>query len=115
MRRISGLLSGIPATQSVAPAMTVPAVPAAKFDRVLSFNIVAIALEIRVRNDQPDSSCSRCIWAVSVWAKRACRCFRHWVRCWRSTNHGLKAFILAREILESDDKQLPHPGKEKSC
>jgi hypothetical protein len=59
MRRISGLLSGIPVTLSVAPAVTVPAVPAAEFDRVLSFNIVAIALEFLVRNDQPASSRSR--------------------------------------------------------
>ena len=37
MRRISGLLSGIPMTLSVAPAMTVPAVPAAQVRQSLIF------------------------------------------------------------------------------
>lgn len=34
----------------------------------------------------PDSSrsCSQCIRAFSARAKRACCCFRYWVRCWPS-------------------------------
>jgi len=99
--------------------MTVPAVPAAKFDRVLSFNIVAIALEFPVRNDPPHSSrsCSQCIRVGSAQAKRArCR-FPYWGALRAIDQSGLKAvvdLIPARGILESDGKQLPRPGKGKS-